>query len=336
MERVGIVRKRRDGARPRSARSRADHGRLAARAALVQQELVRFGRRAGVAVRVPRTERESTRPGRRSFLRGGPPRQADAARVIRTRRFGGRRTSRLAAAPPPRVPDAEGSRRRRGRRTSPGHGAAAGARRGGLGNGRLAARATRIGAAAAAGGRGATAATGGRGAAAAAGGRGVRRYAKFHGDLWERKGRENPDEQDDRHQCNVRGVQSKCHRCEVVACGSRNRYRCNYQLQGVAPAELPQNVPTASDSPWAVNGSHRYDFGSDSTTHVCVVTSGGNCTNPLAASFRKCATRCWGWGGGPAVPKEHLEDAESYLPTADNVDTSSRGADRDGGPGRGI
>ena len=133
-------------------------------------------------------------------------------------------------------------------------------------------------------------------------------YQKWEGSLWERKGRTNQDLQDMRHECNIRGCSSKCHRCEKIACGSKNRYECDYQIQGAPSSEMSKNIPTASDSPWSVNGTHRYDFGNPHTSHVCVITSGFNCTDPLARDMSKCATRCWGWGGGRATPGTHLED----------------------------
>lgn len=118
-------------------------------------------------------------------------------------------------------------------------------------------------------------------------------YSKFVGQEWERKGRTNIDRQDVRHECSTFGVESKCHRCE----------NDEFQLQGVNIVEMSRNVPTASDAAWAVNGSHRYDFGSNETTHVCVILSGGNCTSPVAkADMRNCASRCWGWQEGRPRP----------------------------------
>ena len=111
-------------------------------------------------------------------------------------------------------------------------------------------------------------------------------YQKWEGSLWERKGRTNQDLQDMRHECNIRGCSSKCHRCEKIACGSKNRYECDYQIQGAPSSEMSKNIPTASDSPWSVNGTHRYDFGNPHTSHVCVITSGFNCTDPLAQTCR--------------------------------------------------
>jgi len=86
-------------------------------------------------------------------------------------------------------------------------------------------------------------------------------YSKFQGQGWERKGRSNPDKQDDRHECATHGVESKCHRCERITCGARLDAFCEYELQGVSHEDMSVNIPTANDAPWAVNGSHRYDQG---------------------------------------------------------------------------
>lgn len=138
-------------------------------------------------------------------------------------------------------------------------------------------------------------------------------YEKYAGQAWERKGRTNSDTQDVRHECATFGVESKCHRCEEISCGNAT---CSYQLQGVGPKNSSVNVATASDSPWAVNGSHRYDFGGAS--HVCVILSGANCTSPIG-DVSGCATRCWGSGEGPATPRAHLE-AAYYEDGSDNED----------------
>jgi hypothetical protein len=47
---------------------------------------------------------------------------------------------------------------------------------------------------------------------------------------------------------------------------------------------MAHNVPTVSDSPWAVGGRHRYDFGSGDTSRVCVMVSGGYCSAPHNAT----------------------------------------------------
>ena len=46
-----------------------------------------------------------------------------------------------------------------------------------------------------------------------------------------------------RHECNIRGCSSKCHRCEKIACGSKNRYECDYQIQGAPSSEMSKNIP---------------------------------------------------------------------------------------------
>ena len=149
-------------------------------------------------------------------------------------------------------------------------------------------------------------------------------YSKYHGQAAERKGRTNSDVQDMRHPCDTRGVESKCHVDEAIACGAGLASECRYQLQGVTTPGMSKNVPTASDSPWAVGGAHRYDFGSAATTHVCVVTSGGHCVTPNADDYSNCSVRCWGHGtlfdGSDDVATAHLE-ANFYARADDNADT---------------
>ena len=106
-------------------------------------------------------------------------------------------------------------------------------------------------------------------------------YQKYKGQAVESKGRVNSNAQDMRHKCVTHGGESKCHVCEEIEDGA-----INYQLQGVAWEEMAHNVPTVTDSPWAVGGSHRFDFGNPLTTQVCVMLSGRNCLRPsLNASF---------------------------------------------------
>ena len=65
---------------------------------------------------------------------------------------------------------------------------------------------------------------------------------------------------------------------------------------------MSRNVPTASDVPWAVGGSHRYDFGGESVTHTCLYTSStGPCQWHDGEDYSGCGLRCWGWGGGGNV-----------------------------------
>ncbi|KAL9185156.1 hypothetical protein ACHAXT_002933 [Thalassiosira profunda] len=124
-------------------------------------------------------------------------------------------------------------------------------------------------------------------------------YSKYQGQREESKGRVSTNKQDVRHECDVRGVQSKCHVCEAFACGPSNDQTCHFQLQGVASEELSVNIPTVSDVPWAVNGSHRYDFGGESATHVCMYLSGAQpCQSSFGNDYSNCELRCWGYGDG--------------------------------------
>jgi hypothetical protein len=150
-------------------------------------------------------------------------------------------------------------------------------------------------------------------------------YSKFHNEQYESKGRVNSNIQDMRHKCATAGVQSKCHICERIRCGdyvgdsnatqlwdqksgwddaapnkttqgrvtdSRLDHYCEYQIQGVEWKELAKNVPTVSDTPWAVGGAHRNDFGN--ATHMCVMLSGGHCITPNSHDYSNCTVRCWG------------------------------------------
>lgn len=137
-------------------------------------------------------------------------------------------------------------------------------------------------------------------------------YSKHPGQVEEPKGRTSTNLQDVRHACDARGVRSKCHVCEDVACrgrrdsngrdgddgGRRPRRVCRFQLQGVRWEETSRNVPTVADVPWAVGGAHRYDLGGPSTTHACLHLSGPRCQSSLGEDYSECALRCWGWGNG--------------------------------------
>ncbi|KAJ1453108.1 hypothetical protein M885DRAFT_567842, partial [Pelagophyceae sp. CCMP2097] len=139
-------------------------------------------------------------------------------------------------------------------------------------------------------------------------------YSKYATQPWERQG-QNSDAQDVRHECAAFGAESKCHVCERIACGNGSEV-CEYQLQGVAYQNMSTNIPTASDSPWAIGGAHRFDYGG--AAHVCVVTSGGNCTSPLASDLSTCATRCWGVGETGLEPSPLLSlDAGARAPVTD-------------------
>ena len=87
---------------------------------------------------------------------------------------------------------------------------------------------------------------------------------------YEGKGRTNSNLQDFRHPCQVRGGASKCHICEDILCDSNKNGTCFLQLQGVDGRNMSRNVPTVTDTAWAVGGSHRKDYVSVNTTHFCV------------------------------------------------------------------
>lgn len=124
-------------------------------------------------------------------------------------------------------------------------------------------------------------------------------YSKYKGQKEETKGRVSTNKQDVRHICDTYGVQSKCHICEDIQCGKGGKGMCHFQLQGIDWNELSTNIPTVSDVPWAVNGSHRYDFGGEHTTHVCMYMSKNfPCQSSLGTDYSNCEIRCWGYQKG--------------------------------------
>jgi hypothetical protein len=125
-------------------------------------------------------------------------------------------------------------------------------------------------------------------------------YGKTAGQTLELKGRTSSSAQHFGHSCMRRGAQSKCHRCEEIECDGS---RCQYQLQGIPYAALPLNLPAATDTPWAVGGAHRNDFGNASTAGVCVMLSGGPCVDPVGTDYSACSVRCWGFTSGSATPR---------------------------------
>lgn len=138
-------------------------------------------------------------------------------------------------------------------------------------------------------------------------------YSKYNGQLEEIKGRVSTNLQDMRHECDVRGVQSQCHICEDIACGSDENkdQTCHFQIQGVSWEDMSVNIPTVSDVPWAVNGSHRYDFGGASTTHVCMYLSGTPpCQSSFGEDYSKCELRCWGHGSGEGSTASYVTKME--------------------------
>ncbi|KAG5183802.1 hypothetical protein JKP88DRAFT_257596 [Tribonema minus] len=128
-------------------------------------------------------------------------------------------------------------------------------------------------------------------------------YSKYSAQMYEDKGRVNSNLQDMRHECARPGMQSKCRICEDIACGANNTCSCPFQLQGTNYSALSVNIPTVSDTPWAVGGSHRNDFAGVNTTHTCLMLSGGHCTDPTTSTtdFSSCPVRCWGYNA-PSPP----------------------------------
>lgn len=129
---------------------------------------------------------------------------------------------------------------------------------------------------------------------------------KYPGMSFERKGRVNSNLQDFRHECQVRGGQSKCHICEDIDCKSDAlNATCFLQLQGVPGSNMSANIPTASDTAWAVGGAHRRDWGGAGVTHYCVFltgntgvtggTGGVNCGDPSTTDYTDCRLRCFGY-----------------------------------------
>ena len=115
--------------------------------------------------------------------------------------------------------------------------------------------------------------------------------------------------QDFRHVCQVLGGLSKCHICEPIECDSQLKDAngvpglCNLQLQGVNNTDMSRNIPTLSDTAWAVGGSFRHDYGGKNVSHFCVFTSQAHCALPNTTDFTDCTVRCFGHGFKHAAVK---------------------------------
>ena len=128
-------------------------------------------------------------------------------------------------------------------------------------------------------------------------------YRKSPTQIFETKGRTVSNAQDFRHDCGTRGAQSVCHRCEDFLCGTGlTQGICNFQLQGILWAELPSNIPTVTDTPFAVGPlvQHRNDFGN--ANQICLFLSGAPCIWHNSTDFTQCALRCWGRTYSPPTP----------------------------------
>eukprot|EP01029_Cantina_marsupialis_P012676 TRINITY_DN2795_c0_g2_i1.p1 TRINITY_DN2795_c0_g2~~TRINITY_DN2795_c0_g2_i1.p1 ORF type:complete len:316 (-),score=70.78 TRINITY_DN2795_c0_g2_i1:575-1522(-) len=131
-------------------------------------------------------------------------------------------------------------------------------------------------------------------------------YEKIPGDVLEPKGRTALDQQHLGHECTTRGAKTKCHICDDIKCDVGLGGNCTFQLQGVLWDRLPKNIPTVSDSPWAIGGSHRYDFGN--ADRVCLLLAGEECIEHNHTDYSDCPTRCWGVGN---TIEDEIDDANS-------------------------
>jgi hypothetical protein len=73
-------------------------------------------------------------------------------------------------------------------------------------------------------------------------------YQKYSKQSIENKGRVNSNKQDMRRECATYGGEAKCHVCELI-----QDTTINYQLQGVQWEQMAHNIPTVTDSPFAVS-----------------------------------------------------------------------------------
>jgi len=127
--------------------------------------------------------------------------------------------------------------------------------------------------------------------------------AKQVADAFETKGRVTSNRRNLGHVCATRGAESKCHRCEDIACGGSLSDVCQLQVQGVDWSQLHPNVMALWDVPWAVGGSHRNDFQGGS--HACLMLQGGDCLQVARndVDFRTCKIRCVGYSNFQPSPK---------------------------------
>ena len=154
-------------------------------------------------------------------------------------------------------------------------------------------------------------------------------YQKLLSQEFETKGRTASNLQHFGHECQRRGALTKCHKCEDIACGQDYSKTCQMQVQGMLFSEVPENIPTITDSVFAVGTEvrHRNDFGN--AARMCVMLSGGQCPrgSTSISDYSKCSVRCWGQGFGPpsATPKgwEFLRAKSFRFPPQGKVTTFS-------------
>lgn len=131
-------------------------------------------------------------------------------------------------------------------------------------------------------------------------------YAKSPAEFIEPKGRTASSLQHLGYTCVHFGAATKCYLCEPIVCGDTLNLTCPMQIQGMDWTQLPKNIPSVSDVPFAAGPAvaHRNDFGAAQRT--CVLLSGDYCINPNptdpALNFTRCSVRCWGQSLPPFVP----------------------------------
>jgi len=130
-------------------------------------------------------------------------------------------------------------------------------------------------------------------------------YQKTADQLIEFKGRSASDYQHMGHICTTEGARSKCHICEDIQCGPQQNAKCAMQIQGISTDGLPDNIPTASDTPFAVGPDvkHRNDFGN--AERICLMLSAGACLADTVSDYGECRVRCWGASYPSPAPFEH-------------------------------
>lgn len=78
---------------------------------------------------------------------------------------------------------------------------------------------------------------------------------------------------------------------------------CQFQIQGIVDVSyLPSNIPTVTDTPFALGPAvqHRFDFGN--ANQVCLFLQGGECLTYNTTDFSSCALRCWAKTYDPPTP----------------------------------
>ena len=76
---------------------------------------------------------------------------------------------------------------------------------------------------------------------------------KYSDQTLETKGRVASNFQNLGHKCGRFGADTKCHRCEKIKCGDSFEQECDMQIHGMNYSNLPKNIPTSTEVPWAIS-----------------------------------------------------------------------------------